>query len=140
MSNRSKEPTVERRSDIVAAETRKGSRSSPKKKESMKEQMDHDVPILESRFEEEFSCVSSFASLEIWYIDSGASVDMTRVRECFSSYQEEHMNFKITMGNKAKCTPVGRGTIVFQTKAGNKLRATNVLHLPGLGISLLSVL
>ena len=49
------------------------------------------------------------------------------------------MNSKITMGNKAKCTPVGRGTIVFQTKAGNKLRATNVLHVLGLGMNLLSV-
>ena len=43
------------------------------------------------------------------------------------------------MGNKEKCTPIGRGTIVFQTEAGNKLRATNVLHVPGLAMNLLSV-
>ena len=49
------------------------------------------------------------------------------------------MNFKITMGNKEKCTPIGRGTIVFQTEAGNKLRVTNVLHVLGLGMNLLSV-
>ena len=49
------------------------------------------------------------------------------------------MNFKITMGYKAKCTHIGRGTIVFQTEAGNKLRATNVLHVLELGINLLSV-
>ena len=49
------------------------------------------------------------------------------------------MNFQITMGNKAKCTPVGRGTIIFQKEAGNKLWATNVLHVPGLGMNLLSV-
>ena len=49
------------------------------------------------------------------------------------------MNFQITMGNKAKCTPVGRGTIIFQTEAGNKLQATNVLHVPRLGMNLLSV-
>lgn len=49
------------------------------------------------------------------------------------------MNFQITMGNKSKCTPIGRGTIVFQTKAGNRLRATNVLHVSGLGMNLLSV-
>ena len=49
------------------------------------------------------------------------------------------MNFKITMGNKAKCTPIGRGIVVFQTKTGSKLRATNVLHVPGLGMKLLSV-
>eukprot|EP00253_Pinus_taeda_P017820 PITA_17820 len=43
------------------------------------------------------------------------------------------------MGNKAKCTPVGKGTIVFQTELGEQFRATNVLHVPGLGVNLLSV-
>ena len=43
------------------------------------------------------------------------------------------------MGNKAKCTPVGKGTIVFQTGLGEWFRATNVLHVPGLGMNLLSV-
>ena len=49
------------------------------------------------------------------------------------------MNFQITMGNKTKCTSVGRGIVVFQTIAGKRLRATNVLHVPGLGMNLLSV-
>ena len=101
--------------------------------------MDHDVSILASRLEEDFSCVSSTTSSDVWYIDSGASALMTGVWHCFSDYQEEQMNFKITMGNKAKCTPIGRGTVVFQTEAGNKIRATNVLHVPGLGMNLLSV-
>jgi len=43
------------------------------------------------------------------------------------------------MGNKEKCTPIGRGTIVFQTEIGERLCATNVLHVPGLGMNLLSV-
>eukprot|EP00253_Pinus_taeda_P006792 PITA_06792 len=43
------------------------------------------------------------------------------------------------MGNKAKCTPIGRGTIVFQTEGGERLRATNVLHVPGLKMNLLFV-
>ena len=49
------------------------------------------------------------------------------------------MNFQITMGNKAKCTPIGRETLIFQTEAGNKLWATNILHVPGLGMNLLSM-
>ena len=57
----------------------------------------------------------------------------------FSEYREEKMNFQITMGNKAKCTPVRKGTIAFQTKSGEQFRATNVLHVPGLGMGLLSV-
>ena len=127
---------MERRSDSDAASTRKGSRSPP---ECMEEQRDHDVSVLASRLEEDFACVSSMASPEIWYIDNGASAHMTRVQECFSSYQEEQMNFQITMGNKEKCTPIGRGTIIFQTEAGNKLRATNVLHVLGLGMKFLSM-
>ena len=49
------------------------------------------------------------------------------------------MNFQITMGNKAKCTPIERRTIIFQAKAGNKLRAIDVLYVLGLGMNLLSV-
>lgn len=49
------------------------------------------------------------------------------------------MNFLITMGNKAKCTPAGRGIVVFQTEAGERLRATNLLHVLGFGMNLLYV-
>eukprot|EP00253_Pinus_taeda_P003157 PITA_03157 len=64
---------------------------------------------------------------------------MTGIRECFSDYQEEMMNFHITMGNKAKCTPVGKGTIVFQTNTRERFQATNVLHVPGLGMNLIFI-
>lgn len=64
---------------------------------------------------------------------------MKGIEDFFSNYQEERMNFQITMGNKAKCTLVGRGIVVFKTKAGEQLRATNVLHVPGLGMNLLSI-
>ena len=74
---------------------------------------DFDFSMLASRLEEEVACMTSSASLEVWYIDSGASWHMTGIRECFSEYREEKMNFQITMGNKAKCTPVGKCTIVF---------------------------
>ena len=89
---------MKRRSDIDATTTQKGSRSSP---EHMEEQRDHDISVLASILEEEFSCVSSMASPEIWYIDSGAFAHMTGVRECFSSYQEEQMNFQITKIGRA---------------------------------------
>ena len=78
MSNRSRELAIERKSNVVAV-ARKGSCNSPKKKGSMEERMDHDVSVLASRLEEEFACVSSFASPEIWYNDSGASAHMTGV-------------------------------------------------------------
>lgn len=62
---------------------------------------------LSSRVEDEFVCLSGSASAGVWYIDSGASAHMTRVREYFLSYQEEKMDFQIIMGNKTKCTPKG---------------------------------
>ena len=138
MNNREGASISERRS-TVAATTQKGSRNFPGGGESTIEQMDPDVSVLASRLEEYFACVSSTASSDVWYIDSGVSAHMMGVRDCFSDYQEEQMNFKITMGNKANCTPIGRGTVVFQTEAGNRIRATNVLHVPGLGMNLLSV-
>jgi len=49
------------------------------------------------------------------------------------------MNFQITMGSKAKCTPVGKGTIVFQTETRERFCATDMLHVLGLGMNLLSV-
>ena len=101
--------------------------------------MNYNYSMLASKLEEEVTCLASSASSEVWYINSGASWHMTGIRECFSNYQEERMNFQIIMGNKAKCTPVGRGIVVFQTEAGDRLRATNVLHVPGLGMNLLFV-
>ena len=100
---------------------------------------DFDFSMLASRLEEEVVCMISVASSEVWYIDSGASWHMMGIRECFSEYREEKMNFQITMGNKAKCTPVGKGTIVFQTESRERFRAKNVLHVLGLGMNLLSV-
>eukprot|EP00253_Pinus_taeda_P031770 PITA_31770 len=43
------------------------------------------------------------------------------------------------MGNRTKCTPVGRGTIEFQRESRANTTATNVLHVPGLGMNLISV-
>jgi hypothetical protein len=45
-----------------------------------------DFSMLASKLEEEVACVTSFASSEVWYIDSGASWHMMGIRECFSEY------------------------------------------------------
>ena len=88
--------------------------------------MNYDYSMLASRLEEEVACLERSASFEVWYMDSGASWHKTGIQECFSDCQEGRMNFQITMGNTTKCTPIGRGTIVFQTEAGERLRTTNV--------------
>ena len=43
------------------------------------------------------------------------------------------------MGNRTKCTPVGKGTIDVQREPGASTNTTNVLHVPGLGMNLNSV-
>ena len=68
----------------------KGSHSPPEHPEMQRE---HDMKVLVSRLEEDLACVSSTTPPSVWYIDSGSFSYMTGVRECFSSYQEEQMNF-----------------------------------------------
>ena len=41
--------------------------------ENCTRESDFDFSMLASRLEEEVACVTSFASSEVWYIDSGAS-------------------------------------------------------------------
>lgn len=94
---------------------------------------------LSSRLEDEFVCLSGLASNGVWYIDSRVSSHTTGVREYFLSYQEEHMDFQITTGNKTKCTLVRRGIVDFQMETRTSTRATNVLHVTGFGMNLISM-
>ena len=92
--------------------------------------------------EDEFSliaCLVSSTSKCVWYIDSGASFHMTGVREYFSSYKEEDTNFQISMGNLSKLNPVGKGTVQFQRENGKIIPLHDVLHVPGLGMNLISI-
>ncbi len=115
------------------------SRDSCRFSENCTRDRNFDFSMLSSRLEEEVACITNSTSSKLWYIDSGASWHMTGIRDCFSDYQEERMNFHITMGNKEKCTPVGKGTIILQTEIGEQFRATNVLNVSSLGMNLLSV-
>jgi hypothetical protein len=75
----------------------------------------------------------------VWYIDSGASYHMTRVRKHFSNFREEEMTFDIEMQNKSKSTPVGRGIVTFQRESGKTFSFTDVLFIPGMTKNLISV-
>jgi len=90
-NNRREESAMGQEHDAEAS-TQRDSHRFPEKEESTKN-MDHDYSMLASRPEEEVACLASSASSEVWYIDSGASWHMTRIRECFSNYREERMNF-----------------------------------------------
>ena len=49
------------------------------------------------------------------------------------------MDFQIIMGNKTKCTLVGRGTIYFHRESGARTSIIDVLHVSGLGMNLIFV-
>ena len=49
------------------------------------------------------------------------------------------MDFQIQMGNKSKCTPVEVGTIEIQRESRASTSVTNMLHVSGLGMNLISV-
>lgn len=63
---------------------------------------------------------------------------MTGVSEDFSSYKEE-IKFQIQMWDKSKCNLDARGTILFQRENGKVIPIHDMLHVPGLGMKLISV-
>ena len=65
------------------------------------------MTVLASRLEEDLACVSSTTPPSVWYIDNGASAHTIGVQECFSSYQEEQLNFLITMETRSNAPPLG---------------------------------
>jgi hypothetical protein len=64
---------------------------------------------------------------------------MTRVREYFSSVQEEEMDLVIEMGNNAKCRAAGHGMVTFQRESRKPLMVGDVLYVSGIKKNLISI-
>lgn len=115
-----------------------------KKKGKGKQQVATFVKVDEffDRFEKEFSffsCLSSSMSSGSWYIDKGASCHMTGVREIFTSLVERDMDLDIDLGDNAKYSEVGLGTIAFWIGSNDLLEAKDVLYVLALMKNLLPV-
>jgi hypothetical protein len=69
------------------------------------------------KFESDFSLVSylstSIATTSAWYLDSGASRHMTEARELFSSLTKTNSRIHVELGDDAKYTVKGEGTVLF---------------------------
>jgi hypothetical protein len=94
------------------------------------------------RFEEDFclvACMSSLATLSLWYVGSGASCHMTGHKEFFSSLQEGGMNLHIELGNDVCYETQGTGTVRFQREYGKSLHFSDVLYVPSLTKNLISI-
>lgn len=75
-----------------------------------------------------------------WIGDSGASNHMTYRKDIFTSFEEiNDDSFPITVGNNEVIHARGKGTVDVKSLSGREVTLTNVLYVPKLGRSLLSL-
>ena len=78
-------------------------------------------------------------STSAWLIDSGATCHMTGAQELFESFTESDSNMYVELGMGTKHGVQGSRTVQFRMESGDVLRVTNVLWVPKLRKSVLSV-
>lgn len=78
-------------------------------------------------------------SSEKWYIDSGANAHMARNRDCFTTFRSDSSSGDVTVANNSEMNVTGIGDVQVDLEQGNSVIVSNVLHVPGLATSLLSV-
>jgi hypothetical protein len=102
-----------------------------------------EVDEVADRFQREILLVSSLSGIvssrERWLVDSGASCHMTGARELFDTLTETGPDLCVELGTRAKHSVRGSGTVSFRLDSGETLRVSNVLWVPELRRSVLSV-
>ena len=73
---------------------------------------------------------TSRASFSIWYVDSGASRHMTRVKEYFSELSEGDTDMEVVLGDDNIVRAVGVGTLTFDRGHKPPLKVSDVLYVP----------
>jgi hypothetical protein len=118
---------------------KKGKEKTQQVVESAETQMDEFV----AKFGKDFSLISCLSTSTItrnaWYLDSGAFHHMKNARELFNSLMEKYSRSHVELGDDAKYTVEGEGTILFQLESGGSLEAQDVLYVPELKKNLLLV-
>jgi hypothetical protein len=93
-------------------------------------------------FEKEYSLLVCLffraSSTSIWYIDSGAFLHMTSVREYLIDLTEIG-DFELVNGDDSMVKEVGSGTVSFQRKSLPPMLLRDVLYVPSLKKNLISV-
>eukprot|EP00253_Pinus_taeda_P009645 PITA_09645 len=95
-------------------------------------------PAIQVQREQAFPSISG-ASTGIWYVDSGASRHMTRVRKYFSELLESGTDVEVVIGDDRVVRAVGVGTLTFQRESKPPLKVTEVLYVPGMRKNLIYV-
>ena len=95
-----------------------------------------------SQFELDFSLIACMVSSmmgSVWYLDSGASFQMTGDKELFNELEEKDLKTHIEMGDDGKYGVTSVGTITFQREHMTPLTLKNVMHVPRLTKNSVSV-
>ena len=75
----------------------------------------------------------------VWYVDSGASLHMTRDKELFSDLEEKDLQMHIEMGNDGRYSATEIGTITFERESSKPFQLKYVMHVLYLKKKLVSV-
>ena len=101
-----------------------------------------EVEEFSRNFDEEFcliACMASTTRRNIWYIDSGASSNMTGHKIFFKYLQEGGTGIHIELCNDARYQAWGVGTVSFERESGKPLSFSDVFYVPELTKNLISV-
>eukprot|EP00253_Pinus_taeda_P009974 PITA_09974 len=96
---------------------------------------------LASQFEVDFSliaCLVSSVMGSVWFLDSGASFNMTGGRDLFSDLDEKDLGVHIEMGDDGRYSATGINTISFERESGKPFILKEVMHVPRLKKNLIS--
>lgn len=75
----------------------------------------------------------------LWYVDNGASYHVMGNTNYFNELIEKDMQFHIEMGDDGKYRAKGIGIVRFERESGNPLFLKDVLYVPGLKKSVISI-
>jgi hypothetical protein len=80
-----------------------------------------------------------FEDIEVWFVDSGASRHMARMRLVFLSLSEIDSDCCVGVGIGPQLAVKGVGSVRFQLESGGFLEVAGVLYVPEMMVNLLSV-
>ncbi|XP_056862212.1 uncharacterized protein LOC130509919 [Raphanus sativus] len=77
-------------------------------------------------------------TLSIWYLDNGANNHMTGKREFFSNL-DESIKGKVVFGDGSNVEVVGKGSITFNGKTGERRSLKDIYYIPSLKHNIISL-
>ena len=73
-----------------------------------------------------------------WWLDTGATKHVCSDKNMFTTYQKNHLEENMYMGNSSMAKVEGQGKIVLKMTSGKELTLNNVMHVPEIRKNLVS--